>query len=153
MGVFSLDLRANPNDRHRFTARPLFDLEAKTLSHAEAAHILANDKAADDRTCRVLQMPFHRGIDPAYDLAGGNGGEGDPVGSARQLLDALAKILRRAGIAELAAQRSGCFCVVDREPADGDGYSVRLGGGAHTGIIARLLSHFQLEQDHRTLRD
>jgi hypothetical protein len=28
-----------------------------------------------------------------------------------------------------------------------------LGGGAHTGIIARLLSHFQLEQDYRTLRD
>jgi hypothetical protein len=153
MGVFPLDLRANANQRDGFTARPLFDLEAKTLSHAEAAHVLANDKAADDRTCRVLQMAFHRGVDPAYDLAGGNSGEGDPVGSARQLLDALAKILRRAGIAELAAQPSGCFCVIGREPADGDGYAVRLGGGTHIGIIARLLRHFQFEQDHRTLRD
>jgi hypothetical protein len=153
MGVFALDLRANANQRDGFTARPLFDLEAKTLPHSQAAHILANDKAADDRACSILQMPFHRGVDPSHNLIVDDGGEGDPVDSARQLLDAFAKILCRAGIAELAAQPSGCFCVVDREPADGDGSAVRLGGGTHVGIITRLLSHFQFEQDHRTLRD
>jgi hypothetical protein len=71
----------------------------------------------------------------------------------RQLLNALAKISGRIGIAELAAQLSGCLCVIDREPADGDGYSVRLRGGNHLGIIARLPSHFHLKQDDRTLRD
>ena len=153
MGVFALDLGANPNDWDGFAACPVFHLNAKTPPDTQAAHILANDKAADNGACSVLQMPFHRGVDPAHNLIVDNGGEGDPVGSARQLLDALAKILRRAGIAELAAQRSGCFCVIDREPADGDGYAVRLGGGTHIGIIARLLGHFQLEQDHRTLGD
>ena len=153
MGVFSLNLRANPNDRDGFAARPLFDLDAKTPPDPQTAHILANDKPPDDRARRVLQMPFHRGVDPAHNLIVDNGGEGDPVGSARQLIDALAKILRRARVAEFAAQFGGRFRVIDREPADGDDRAVRLGGGTHIGIVARLLRHFQLEQDHRTLRD
>ena len=121
MGVLPLDLRTNANQRDGSTARPLFDLHAKTPPDPKAAHILANDKAADDRAGRRLQMPFHRGIDPAHHLAVDNRGKRDPIGSARQLLNAFAKILSRAWIAELAAQLSGCLRIVDRKPADRDG--------------------------------
>jgi hypothetical protein len=47
-------------------------------------------------------MVFDGGIDPAYDLTVENSSEGDAVGGARSLIDALAKISRRTGIAELA---------------------------------------------------
>jgi hypothetical protein len=153
MGVLPLDLRANPNDRDGLTPRPFFDFNTETSPDALTAHLLANHKAADDRARRVLQMPFHRGVDPAHHLTVDNRGKGDPVGSVRQLLNALAKIPGRTGIAELAAQPSGCLCIIDGEPADGNGYAVPLGRSSHIGIIARLLSDFQFEQDDRTLRD
>jgi hypothetical protein len=81
-------------------------------------------------------MPFHRGIDPAHNLAIDNSGEGDPVGSARQLINALAKILRRAGIAELAAQFGGPFRIVCRKPPNQQTCNVPF-LGFHTTIIAR----------------
>jgi hypothetical protein len=153
VGVFPLDLRTNANQRYGLTARPLLDFNTETPPNALTAHLLANDNSADDRARRVLQMPFHRGVDPAHHLTVDHCGEGDPVSSVRQLLNALAKISGRTGIAELAAQLSGCFCIIDRKPADGDGDAVRLGAGTHIGILARLLSDFQFEQDDRTLRD
>ena len=92
MGVFPLDLRTNANQRDGLTARPLLDFNTETPPNTQTAHLLANDKSADDRARRVLQMPFHRGVDPAHHLTVDNCGEGDPVGSVRQLLNALAKI-------------------------------------------------------------
>jgi hypothetical protein len=153
VGVLPLDLRTRANQRDGETASPLLDFNTETPSDALTAHLLANDKAADDRARRVLQMPFHRGVDPAHHLTVDNRGKGDPVGSLRQLLNALAKIVGRTGIAELAAQLGGCFCIIDRKPPDGDGDAVRLGAGTHIGILARLLSDFQFEQDNRTLRN
>ena len=38
-------------------------------------------------------MPFHRGVDPPHNLASDDSGEGNSVGSARQFVDAVAKIV------------------------------------------------------------
>jgi hypothetical protein len=98
-------------------------------------------------------MAFHRSVDPARNPTVDNSGEGDSVTSEQQLINTLTQIPGQAGIAELAAQFSGRFRIIDRQPANGDGRAIPLGSGIHIGIIARLLSHFQLEQDDRTLRN
>ena len=88
------------------------------------SHRLLRRRMPGTGTCRRLQVAFHRSINPAHQLTVltvDNSGEGDPVSSVRQLLNAPAKISGRTGIAELAAQLSGCFCIIDREPADRDG--------------------------------
>src|SRR6266436_5496475 len=80
-------------------------------------------------------MPFHRGVDPAHNLTVENSGEGDPVVGARQLLDALAKIASRAGIAELAAQCSGRFCIVCREPANRNSRDISFNEVPHVVLL------------------
>jgi hypothetical protein len=88
------------------------------LADAHAAYAIANDEAADHDARRSLKMMFDEGIDPAYDLTLENSGEGNTVSRARPLLDTLAKIVGRIGVAELAAKLSGCLRIVHREPAD-----------------------------------
>ena len=104
MGIFALDLRADPDDRDRLTPRPLLNLKAETSANTQTPRAIANDEAADDRARCRLQMVLDCGIDPAHDLTVENRREGDPVGGTRYLVNSFAKIVRRARITELATQ-------------------------------------------------
>jgi len=117
MGVFALDLRADPDNQDGLASRPLFNFKAKTPADAKAPRAVANNEAADDRASRRLQVALDRGIDPAYDLTVENRGESHPVGGARRIGNPFAKVVNRTRIPQLAAQFGGHACIVDREAA------------------------------------
>jgi hypothetical protein len=138
VSIFAFDLRTNPNDRDGLASCPVFNLEAEASAYPQTPRAIPNDEAADDCTCQRLKMAFDRGIDPANDLAVENGGECDPVGGARCLLDSLAKVLGRVRVTKLAAQVGGCLCIGGRQLAKRESREVSFRGWAHVRIIARL---------------
>jgi hypothetical protein len=137
MSVFANDLRPDTEHWDESIASPLLDLSAETFANPETSCAIANHKAADNGARWRLEMVFDAGIDPAYELAVQNSSKGDTVGRARSLLDPLAKIVGRVGIAKLAAEVGGFFGIVDPQPADGELQTVPFRRGIHKGIIAR----------------